>query len=43
MRYSYLRDPIRVYFRFLILIFIVLGYLSCSSSLVGNCGAIILY
>ena len=43
MRYSYLEDPIRAYPKFLVLISIVLGYLGCSSGLIKNHRAIILY
>ena len=43
MRHSYSENPIRVYPRFLVTIFIVLKYLSYSSSLVKNYKAIILY
>ena len=43
MRYSYLKDPIRVYSKFLVLVFIVLGYLDCGNSLIGNYRAVILY
>jgi hypothetical protein len=43
MRYFYLKDPIRAYPEFLKLIFIILGYLGCSNSLIKNYGAVILY
>ena len=43
MYYSYLKNPIRAYPRFLMLISIVLKYLGCGNSLVGNYGAVILY
>ena len=43
MCYSYLRDPIRAYPKFLVLISIVLGCLGCGNSLTENCRAIILY
>ena len=43
MRRFYLREPIRVYPKVLVLISIVLEYLGCSSGLIGNCGAIVLY
>ena len=43
MRYSCLKNPIRVYLKFLMLVFIVLGYLDCGNGLVGNYKAVILY
>ena len=43
MRHSCLKNPIKVYSRFLVLIFIVLKYLGCSNSLIGNRRAIVLY
>ena len=39
---SYLKDPIKAYPKFLVLISIALKYLGCSSGLVGNCKTIIL-
>ena len=33
----------RAYFKFLVSISIVLGYLGCGNSLVGNRGAVVLY
>ena len=42
MRYSHSGDPIGAYPRFLILISIALGYLSCSGDLVGSYRAIVL-
>ena len=43
MRYSYLKDPIKIYFKFPVLISIVLKCLGCINSLIKNCRAIILY
>jgi len=38
-----LGDFNRVYLRFLMLIFIVLGGLSCNGDLIGSCGAVMFY
>ena len=43
MRCFCLKDPIRVYPKFLVLISIVLGCLGCSSGLTGNYKAVVLY
>ena len=43
MCYFYLGDPIRAYPKFLVLIFIVLGCLGCSSNLAENYRAVVLY
>ena len=40
---SYLKDPIKAYPKFIVLISIALEYLGCSSGLIGNCKTIILY
>ena len=43
MRYFYLGNPIKIYFRFLVSISIALGYLGCGNSLIKNYRAVILY
>jgi len=43
MRYSYLKDPSKAYFRVLMLISIALGCLSWDNDLVDIYGAIVLY